>query len=140
MTIGADFSVKNVILDNKPVTLRIWDFAGEKRFRVLLPAFAKGAHGGIFMFDLTRYSSIKDLEDWLSIFEYFVSSTEAKIPIVMVGGKSDLVDKRSIDANEALEISKSYKFQSYFECSSKSGDKVEEIFNYIAHKMAERML
>ena len=140
MTIGADFSVKNVILDDKPVTLRIWDFAGEQRFRVLLPAFAKGAAGGIFMFDLTRYSSIKDLEDWLSIFEYFVSSTEVKIPIVMVGGKSDLVDKRSVDANEALEISKSYKFQSYFECSSKTGDTVEEIFNYIAHKMAERAL
>ena len=78
MTIGADFSVKNISHEGRTITLRIWDFAGEDRFRVLLPAFAKGADGGIFMFDLTRYSSIKDIEDWLSIFEYFISDTAIK--------------------------------------------------------------
>ncbi|MCJ7649542.1 MAG: GTP-binding protein, partial [Candidatus Lokiarchaeota archaeon] len=35
MTIGADFSVKDVKVDNKTVNLQIWDFAGEERFKVL---------------------------------------------------------------------------------------------------------
>ncbi|MFX1570875.1 MAG: Rab family GTPase [Promethearchaeota archaeon] len=137
MTIGADFSIKNVNVDSNTITLRIWDFAGEERFRVLLPSFAKGANGGIFMYDITRYSSIKEIHDWLSIFEYFVSKSEKKIPIIMVGGKNDLEEKRSVEAEEALELSRSLDLQGYFECSSKTGDKVEEIFVYIANKMLE---
>ena len=49
MTIGADFSIKTFEIEGKKVVVRIWDFAGEERFKVLLPSFAKGADGGIFM-------------------------------------------------------------------------------------------
>ncbi|UCC21304.1 MAG: GTP-binding protein [Promethearchaeota archaeon] len=135
MTIGADFSVKNVDIDDKQITLRIWDFAGEERFRVLLPSFAKGADGGIFMFDITRYSSINDINDWLSIFEYFGSKSENRIPIIMVGGKSDLEEKRSVDSDVALRLSEKLNLHGYFECSSKTGYNVEEIFEFIAKKI-----
>ncbi|MFX1500131.1 MAG: Rab family GTPase [Promethearchaeota archaeon] len=138
MTIGADFSIKNISVDGKSVTLRIWDFAGEERFRVLLPSFAKGADGGIFMFDITRYSSVKDIDDWLSIFEYFVSEKELKIPIIMVGGKSDLEEKRSVESDEAIELANKYKLRSYIECSSKTGENVEEIFESITKIMIEK--
>lgn len=138
MTIGADFSVKNITLENQTITLRIWDFAGEERFRVLLPAFAKGAHGGIFMFDLTRYSSIKNIEDWLSIFEYFVSEKTTKIPIIIVGGKLDLDEKRSVNVEEVSKLSNKYDFKGQFECSSKTGKGVEEVFHFIAQKMVEK--
>jgi small GTP-binding protein len=137
MTIGADFSVKNVEVDSKPITLRIWDFAGEDRFRVLLPAFAKGADGGIFMYDTTRYSSLAKIKDWLSIFEYFSSEGQAKIPIIMVGGKIDLEDKRSVFTEEASELSKTYELGGYFECSSKTGVNVEDIFEFIAKQMVD---
>lgn len=138
MTIGADFSIKHVEVDGKKVTLRIWDFAGEERFRVLLPSFAKGADGGIFMFDITRYSSMKDIDDWLSIFEYFVSESQYRIPIIMVGGKSDLEEKRSVETEEASKISQKFNLHGYFECSSKTGDNVEEIFESIAKMMIEK--
>ena len=137
MTIGADFSVKNVEIEGKKVTLRIWDFAGEERFRVLLPSFAKGAEGGIFMYDITRYSTLKNIRDWLSIFEYFISEEQVKIPIVMVGGKLDLEDRRSIEIEEASELSNSYDLLGYFECSSKTGNNVEEIFEFMTRKMME---
>ncbi|MFX1365935.1 MAG: Rab family GTPase [Promethearchaeota archaeon] len=139
MTIGADFSIKNVTIDGKSVTLRIWDFAGEERFRVLLPSFAKGADGGIFMFDITRYSSVKDIDDWLSIFEYFVSEKELRIPIIMVGGKSDLEEKRSVQSDEAIELANKYKLHGYIECSSKTGENVEEIFESITKMMIEKL-
>ncbi|MFW9880931.1 MAG: Rab family GTPase [Candidatus Thorarchaeota archaeon] len=138
MTIGADFSVKNVEVDGRKVTLRIWDFAGEDRFRVLFPAFVKGANGGIFMYDTTQYSSLSQIKDWLSIFEYFVSNKKLKIPVIMVGGKTDIVGKRSVNSETAEKLSNNYDLAGYFECSSKTGYNVEQIFEFIAKIMVEK--
>ncbi|GAH05000.1 unnamed protein product, partial [marine sediment metagenome] len=116
MTIGADFSIKTFEIEGKKVVVRIWDFAGEERFKVLLPSFAKGADGGIFMYDISRYTSIKNLDDWLSIFERNVRDKQIQIPIVMVGGKLDLEDKRSVETAEAIELSKTHNLQGIYEC------------------------
>jgi len=132
MTIGTDLSVKDVVVDDKKVTLRIWDFAGEERFKILMPSFAKKASGGVFVFDTTRFSSLKNIKDWLSFFE------GQKIPIIMVGSKTDLVEKRSVENDEAVAMSEEYKMDGYIECSSKSGDNIEQIFEIIARKMMKK--
>ena len=137
MTIGADFYVKDLEIDGKKIVNRIWDFGGEQRFKVLLPSFAKGANGGIFMYDITRYTSVKNVADWLSIFEKNAANQQIDIPIVMVGGKLDLQEKRSVETEDAIELSEKYNLQGHYECSSKSGEKVEEVFEFITRKMME---
>ncbi|MHA1195979.1 MAG: GTP-binding protein [Promethearchaeota archaeon] len=48
MTIGTDLSTKDITIENIKVTLQIWDFAGEDRYKILFPSFVKNADGGIF--------------------------------------------------------------------------------------------
>ncbi len=136
MTIGADFYVKDVEVEGKRIRLRIWDFGGEEQFRVLMPSFAKNAQGGIFMYDITRYASLKKIDEWLG---FFVDPTEnqLKIPVIMVGGKHDLQEKRSITEENAMEMAKSHNLVGYSECSSKTGANVQEIFEMIARQMLE---
>ncbi|GAG82391.1 unnamed protein product, partial [marine sediment metagenome] len=122
MTIGLDFHLKNINYGGKKISLQIWDFAGESRFRFLLPGYIIGASGGIFMYDITRYSSFKNLDQWLNVISQGLKDDYNIIPILMVGGKADLSPKRTVNKEEAIEMAKSRDFIGYTECSSKSGE------------------
>ena len=138
ITIGVDFHVKKLEVEDKKVSLQIWDFAGEDRFRFLLPSYVVGASGGIFMYDITRYSSLKNFDDWISIFKKGFIGDKRQLPIIMVGGKLDLQYKRAVSTKEAFELAKAHNLYGFVECSSKDGRNVEEIFSEIAKLMLHR--
>jgi small GTP-binding protein len=138
MTIGVDFHVKKLELNGLRVSLQIWDFAGEDRFRFLLPSYVIGASGGIFMYDITRYTSLKNFEDWIDIFKRGYSGKGRQLPVIMVGGKLDLQHKRAISSDDAFEIAKKNHLYGFVECSAKSGENVEDIFLEIGNLMIRK--
>ena len=135
MTIGLDIGMKVMELDEHDITLQIWDFAGEERFRFFLPSYSLGASGGIFMFDITRPSSLHNIEEWLTVFNPHPNDSSIKTPILMVGGKSDLESQRGILYEEGRLISEKNKFERYFECSSINSENVEAVFENLARLM-----
>ncbi len=118
--------------------MQIWDFAGEDRFRFLLPSYLMGASGGIFMFDITRYSSLKNFSDWLRIVDQGTIAGEERIPVLMVGSKLDLNHIRAVSSEEAIEMAKDNGLYGYVECSSKTGQNVENIFLELTRVMMEK--
>jgi small GTP-binding protein len=138
ITIGVDFHIKRIELQGKRISLQIWDFAGEERFRFLLPSYVLGASGGIFMFDITRYSSLRNFQDWLDIVKQGYKGPLDQIPIIMVGSKLDLEYKRAVSRNEALELAKRNNIAGYIECSSKDGQNVKEVFLEIGRIMMSK--
>ncbi len=139
MTIGVDFMSKILNIKGIEVYLQIWDFAGEDRFRFLIPGYIEGASGGIFMYDITRLKSLINLEEWYSIL--IKSWKEYDLfPIVLVGGKSDLKRNRSVNMKQGEEFCRNHKMIKFIECSSKTGENVAEIFDVLARELVERML
>ena len=131
MTIGVDFETKTLTFDGLQVKLMIWDFGGEERFRFIFPNYICGAMGGILMYDITDYSSLSHAVDWLTV----LNRSENTIPIVLVGGKTDLDIIREVSYKEGLEIMKDMNLHAFYECSSKTGENVEKVFNSLVKSM-----
>ncbi|CAI5720528.1 unnamed protein product [Peronospora effusa] len=53
-TIGADFLTKEIMLDDKLVTMQIWDTAGQERFQSRGVAFYRGADACVLVYDITN--------------------------------------------------------------------------------------
>jgi small GTP-binding protein len=139
MTIGADFYIKKVMIEDKEIVLQIWDFGGENKFRFLLPTYAAGSSGGICMYDITNASSILNIENWLNVFKQSSEGDLLDIPIILVGGKIDLESKRTISKNDALKLMKNYNFVDFIECSAKTGVNIEQIFYNLSLKMLDNV-
>ena len=139
LTIGMDFFLKKLKIDGKNISLQIWDFAGEEKFRFLLPGAVMGANGTIFMYDITRYVTFKNLTEWLTVFNEANEIHDQKLfPILLVGSKLDLDGVRTVPKEEAIEFAHNNNFIDYIECSSKSGKNVEELFTILSRRMAKK--
>ena len=134
MTIGVDFEVKSLTVEEQKVKLQIWDFGGEERFRFLLPTYVRGARGGLFIYDITNFSSIAHIDDWLSVIRKEIRAEDA-FPIIAVGSKADLVESREVSSAEGIKIAKSRNVNGFIETSSKSGENVEKTFKALTRLM-----
>lgn len=134
MTIGVDFEVKTLIVDGKNVKLQVWDFEVEERFRFLLPTYVRGARGGIFFYDITNYSSIAHINDWLTVIRKEIKA-EDQFPIIVVGGNADLSEYREVSAEEAIKIAKSRGTDGFIEVSVQTGENVEKAFEELTRLM-----
>ena len=137
MTIGVDLATKHFMMDGIKITLQLWDLGGEERFRFFLPAYARGSFGGIFLYDITRYNSLTNLDEWLNIFKKGAVSDRYEVPILMVGSKLDLEHKRSVSPDDAYNRSQNHEIYDVIECSSKTGFNVEQIFENITQEIMD---
>lgn len=131
MTIGIDFKVKSLTVDGLKVKLQVDDFGGEERFKCLLSTYMRAARGGLFVYNVTNYSSLAHIDDWLSIIRKDIK-TEDMVPIVVVGIVPDEMCERQVSAEEAIKIAKSRNLNGYVECNLITGKNVEKAFEGIA--------
>ena len=96
-TIGADFLTKEVMVDEKMVTLQIWDTAGQERFQSLGVAFYKGAECCVLVFDITNPKSFETLSTWRQEFLIQASPRDPdKFPFILIGNKCDRDTERKV--------------------------------------------
>src|SRR5216117_2404654 len=108
----------------------------EMAFRDLLKeAFFHGAKGVVAVCDLTRYSTLKELDDWVqSVF-----NVVGEIPVVYAVNKIDLKDEVMILYGDK-EIEQAVRaFEApYFYASAKTGENVEVLFRRLGTMVLQR--
>jgi small GTP-binding protein len=136
ITIGTDLATYDIKIEqNIEVRLQIWDFAGERRFRLFLPNYSRGATGCLICYDITRRTSFDSLEEWYNI----VNENTDKIVFILVGEKLDLADiRRSVEYKHAERFQQKYNLDHFFETSSKSGENNKKIFETLTRLILKK--
>lgn len=101
-TIGVDFKIKTINVDDKKVKFQIWDTAGQERFRSITTSYYRGAHGIFIVYDVTNRKSFNEVKNWVREAHLFhIPSSN----ILLIGNKIDLVSKREVSYAEGLSVS-----------------------------------
>uniref|UniRef100_A0A453F894 Ras-related protein Rab7 n=1 Tax=Aegilops tauschii subsp. strangulata TaxID=200361 RepID=A0A453F894_AEGTS len=79
-TIGADFVTKEVLIEDRLVTLQIWDTAGQERFQSLGVAFYRGADCCVLVYDVNVNKSFDTLNTWHDEFLNQASACQHSTP------------------------------------------------------------
>ena len=116
-TIGADFLTKEVMVDERLVTMQarpehpvsiastltirsapqIWDTAGQERFQSLGVAFYRGADSCVLVFDVNVAKTFENLDSWRDEFLIQAGPRDPdNFPFVVLGNKIDLESRMVI--------------------------------------------
>ncbi|KAJ0056912.1 hypothetical protein NL108_000715 [Boleophthalmus pectinirostris] len=133
-TIGIDYSVKTLTLDNMQIAMQLWDTAGQERYRSITKQFFRKADGVVVMYDVTVQESFKAVRPWL------INVQEAAgegIPILLLGNKMDIEGEREVSFKEAEHLAFENKVM-FFEVSAYTGKNVEESLTHLARVLMEQ--
>jgi GTPase SAR1 family protein len=115
--------------------------AGQERFRAITTSYYRGADGVVMVYDITNPDSLTSLaQTWIKEIRTYASK---KPQIILVGNKTDLRPKMKADEIERMElVIKEVKEQlegegvvDIIEVSSKSGLKVNSVFEILVDHM-----
>ena len=133
-TIGIDFKIKNLSIDDRRVKLQVWDTAGQERFRTITTAYYRGAMGILLLYDVAEESSFDAVTEWVRQIEAHASPNVRK---VLVANKCDVAEgERTVSEKRGRELAAKYDMP-YFEASAKDNRNVSESFVRIARDILE---
>ena len=126
MTIGNDKTTKEITIDEKKVTLEIWDTIGHETLRAANKIFMKNTNIALMVYDITNRDSFDNLNQF---YEELISiNTENKMIIGVTANKSDLYEDACVNKEEGEDYANKIN-ASFFESTATDHENVENIFN-----------
>lgn len=116
-------------IDDEPAHLDILDTAGQTEFTAMREQYMRNGEGFILCFSLTDRRSF----DELVTYKHLINRVRAgeEMPIIVVGNKCDLEQKRQVKYEEGLALSRQLGGGKYYETSAYLRKCVDEVFHSI---------
>ena len=127
-TIGVENFLKAYNIEGKNYTFKIFDTAGQERYRSFSTSTIRISDGFVVVFALDDKNSFECVNNWISSIQQ--NGDMSRKVVILVGNKIDL-DKRVVTNEEALKFAQSKRIK-YFEASAKTGYNIETIFEEMA--------
>lgn len=129
-TIGVKVDKKQVKVSSGNVEIFLWDVAGEISQDKVPVSYFLGAHGIIYVFDLTRPITYQNLLSDISYLKKLAPKTSIKI----VANKKDLVT-----AEQMTQITNTLDVPYDIITSAKTGENVEDLFHELAREIFQKL-
>nr|XP_057936453.1 ras-related protein Rab-38-like [Doryrhamphus excisus] len=130
-TIGVDFALKVLNLDQETVRLQLWDIAGQERFGNMTRVYYREAMGAFIVFDVTRPASFEAVTKWKEDLDSKVSLGNGKhVATVLLANKCD--QGRDVLTNNGIKMEQFCQengFVGWFETSAKENINIDEAAN-----------
>ncbi|XP_061768192.1 EF-hand calcium-binding domain-containing protein 4B isoform X2 [Nerophis ophidion] len=133
-TVGIDFSVKILTLNNMQVAMQLWDTAGQERYRSITKQFFRKADGVVVMYDVTMEESFKAVSPWLANVK---DAAGEGVQILLLGNKMDMDADREVSLKEAEQLAQESKVM-FYEVSAYTGKNVTESLTHLARVLMEQ--
>lgn len=133
-TIGVDFKIISMNIDDNLVKMQLWDTCGSERFKSLTTSFIKSCSAFILVFDITRMKTFKSLDFWMKVVK---ESAKEDNFLCLIGNKSDLESKRQVPIEQCIEFAKSHGLK-YIETSAKNNINIMEAFTLVAESLYDK--
>ena len=133
-TMGIDFKTKIIKLKNKKTySVLFYDTAGQEKYRSISLNVIKNAQGVILMYDITNKKSFESITRWMESIREIKGNY---FPIILLGNKCELEEKRVVSKNDAEQLAQKYGIE-LFEISNKAGINVDEAGLCMINKVVE---
>uniref|UniRef100_A0A671S9V9 Ras and EF-hand domain-containing protein homolog n=1 Tax=Sinocyclocheilus anshuiensis TaxID=1608454 RepID=A0A671S9V9_9TELE len=133
-TVGIDYSVKTLTVDNSQVALQMWDTAGQERYRSITKQFFRKADGVVVVYDVTNEQTFTAVRHWLASVQ---EGAGEDIPIMLLGNKTDLDGQREVPLGVAEKLAKDFQLI-FYECSAFSSHNVTESMIHMARVLKDQ--
>ena len=133
-TIGMDSKIKDIEIDSKKIKIKIWDSAGQERFRSMQKYYYNKVDGIIFVYDITKKNTLKIIDSWIDEVK---ENVKGDISFILVGNKTDLEEEREVSIIEGEKFAQKYNYH-FLECSAANGIGVNEIFDYLVRDILKK--
>eukprot|EP00483_Globobulimina_turgida_P002254 UN02256 len=139
-TLGVDFALKRVRVEDSLLNVQLWDIAGQERFIGLAPTYYKHAVAAIVVFDITKRDTLENAKKWKADVDdkVFLRNGD-NIPVVLFANKWDLVDEndqnRTVSDDELDDFCHENHYVGWFTTSAKTGLNVKKGMNFIITKV-----
>ena len=133
-SIGFDFQIKSITIKNKSYKIYFYDTAGQEKFRAISFNMIKYSDGIVLMYDITNKKSFASISQWINSIKEI---KEDNFPLVLIGNKCDLEEKREVTKEEGKKVADKFGFL-FYETSNKNGKNIEKACKDLIVKIIKR--
>lgn len=138
-SVGVDFKLKRLTVNNQKVRLQLWDIMGQDRFAGIVRVYYQGTNGVFLVYDVVNDKTFESILQWKHEIDTKVRLSDGNhVPVVLLGNKSDLLDRptEKVEA-EIQEFCKTHGFDGGFLISCKHGTNTEKAASFLASRVLE---
>ncbi|KAK2156751.1 hypothetical protein LSH36_206g04082 [Paralvinella palmiformis] len=123
-TAGFDYSTRTVLMEGERIKLQIWDVSGDPIYDQMRKGYYRGANAFILVYDVTDKATFASVECQLKDLDM---SGQSEAPKIVIGNKSDLGHKRTVDFSSAADWADGWRIP-IIETSAKNAANVDSGF------------